>query len=41
MAGTGGEKTRRIRNILVLVGALVAAGFALYGWSEKETPPGA
>lgn len=29
MAGTGGEKTRRIRNILVLVGALVAAGFAL------------
>jgi hypothetical protein len=29
MAGTGGEKTGRIRNILVLVGALFAVGTAL------------
>ena len=29
MAGTGGKKTRRIRNILVLVGALFAVGTAL------------
>jgi hypothetical protein len=29
MTGTGGEKTRRIRNILILVGALFAVGTAL------------
>src|SRR3990172_3755639 len=29
MAGTGREKTRRIRNLLVLVGALFAVGTAL------------
>ena len=29
MAGTGGEKTRRIRNLLILVGALFAVGTGL------------
>jgi len=29
MPGTGGEKTRRIRNILLVVGALFAVGTGL------------